>query len=43
MWVLLLSALNAFIAAESLAFAAPVHYRMDREGKDEGGIRTLIG
>ena len=43
MWVLLLFALNAFIAAKARLSAAPVHYRMDREGKDEGGIRTLIG
>jgi len=28
--------------AESLAFAAPVHYRMGREGKDDRAIRRLV-
>ena len=41
-WVIALFSLNAFIMAESLAFAAPVHYRMDREGKDERAIRKLV-
>lgn len=41
-WTVVLFVLNAFIAAESLAFAAPVHYRMDREGKDEGAVRKLV-
>lgn len=41
-WVVVLFVLGAFIMAESLVFAAPVHYRMDREGKDGGAIRRLI-
>jgi hypothetical protein len=42
LWVLALFLLNACIAAESLAFAAPVHRRMDREGKDEEAVRKLV-
>lgn len=41
-WVGLLFLLNVFIMAESLALAAPVHHRMDREGKDEKAIKRLI-
>jgi hypothetical protein len=41
-WVVVLFLLGAFIVAESLVFAAPVHYQMDREGKDDRAIRRLI-
>ena len=42
-WVISLLILNASILVESLALAAPVHYRMDRQtgnGKDE--VRRLV-
>ncbi len=42
-WVVALLILNAFIAVESLALAAPVHYRMDRQTfNDKGEVRRLI-
>jgi hypothetical protein len=41
--VAVLLILNASILLESLAFAAPVHYRMDRQtGNDKGEVRRLI-
>lgn len=41
--VVLLLILNASILVESLAFAAPVHYRTDRQtGDDKGEVRRLI-
>lgn len=41
-WVIALFVLGAFIMAESLAFAAPVHSRLDRDGKDDGAVKKLI-
>jgi hypothetical protein len=42
-WVVALLILNAFIAAESLVLAAPVHYRMDRQTlNDKGEVARLI-
>jgi hypothetical protein len=40
-WVLLLLALNGSIMAISLAFAAPVHARLDQRGKDSELLRQL--
>jgi hypothetical protein len=42
-WVLLLLVLNASIMLVSLAFAVPIHTRLDRQGhSDKIGIRGLI-
>ena len=42
-WVVALLILNASIVVESLALAAPVHYRMDRQTRnDKGEVRRLI-
>ena len=42
-WVILLSILNASIVVESLALAAPVHYRVGRKTRnDKGGVGRLI-
>ena len=42
-WAILLLVLSASILVESLVFAAPVHYGMDRRGRnDEGGVSKLI-
>lgn len=42
-WVIPLLILNASILVESLALAAPVHYRMDRQtGNDKGEVRRLV-
>ncbi len=42
-WVVALLILNASIIVESLALAAPVHYRMDRQTRnDKGEVRRLI-
>jgi hypothetical protein len=41
-WVVALLILNASIMAESLAFAAPVHYRMDREGRSKEDVGRLV-
>ncbi|MGH3147918.1 MAG: hypothetical protein ACRDTR_19175 [Rubrobacter sp.] len=42
-WVVVLLLLNASVLVESLVLAAPIHYRMDREGQDERSIRRLVG
>ena len=42
-WVIALLILNASILVESLALAAPVHYRMDRQtGNGKGEVGRLI-
>ena len=42
-WVISLLILNASVLVESLALAAPVHYRMDRQtGNDKGEVGRLI-
>lgn len=42
-WIVLLIVVNAAIMIESLAFAAPVHKRLDLQGhSDERGIQQLI-
>ena len=42
-WVIVLLILNASILVESLALAAPVHRRMDRQtGNDKGEVGRLI-
>ena len=42
-WVVALLILNASIVVESLALAAPVHHRMDRQTRnDKGEVRRLI-
>ncbi|MBC8078054.1 MAG: hypothetical protein H7Y32_18395 [Chloroflexales bacterium] len=40
-WVFVLLALNGSIMAVSLAFAAPIHARLDREGKNERWLHLL--
>ena len=41
LWVVLLLVLNGSIMAVSLAFAAPVHTKLDREGKNAGDLAKL--
>ena len=41
-WVVVLFVLGAFIMAESLAFALPIHSQLDREGKNDRAVRRLI-
>ncbi|CAA9461053.1 MAG: hypothetical protein AVDCRST_MAG02-2288 [uncultured Rubrobacteraceae bacterium] len=42
-WVISLLILNASVLVESLALAAPVHYRMDHQtGNDKGEVGRLI-
>ena len=42
-WGVVLLILNASIVVESLALAAPIHYRMDRQTRnDKGEVRRLI-
>ena len=41
-WVIFIFVLNLSVMILSLLFAAPVHYRLDREGKDERGVNQII-
>lgn len=41
-WVVLLVLLNGSIMVISLLFAAPVHARLDREGKNERDLELLL-
>jgi hypothetical protein len=40
-WVLALLVLNGSIMAVSLRFAAPIHARLDRDGKNPDDLRRL--